>query len=315
MMNKPAIIPASQEEDDDEFHWSGSDDIFSRAGRAANPTTAQRAHALLNDLFESAAEGDPEACSALELGGFEGDRGVPLDIISQPDDAEIDPVPKLGKTERRKVALKSNYITLEDFEEGTERECFQLIYNHARFVLAKDTTPELMARGIQFFFCASDTEVTFVEAAAAISTTIRTDVILLRFQYEFWRRYMVFSQPFDWSAYPVPDRVMNQFAFAGMSLYADDVATILAREIWYRPGMTVDEATALIKEELPGKYALHADEKIYEVIDHLRHLYLLSQKVDSLYVTYKNPELQLDEWSKEHRQDASRSNIWWSRLF
>jgi hypothetical protein len=314
-MIKSSAAPLMEEDEGNEFNWRSSDDLFNRASRAANPTAAQRAHALLNDLFESADQGDPEACSALELGGFEDDRGLSLDLAAESGDAEIEPVPQPGKTERRKVAQKSNYVTLEDFEEGTERECFQLIYNYARFILGKNATPESKARGIQFFFCASDTEVTFVEAAAAISTTIRTDVILLRFQYEFWRQYIVFATPFDWSAHPVPERVVNQFAYEGLSLQADDVATLLAREIWYKPGMHVAEAISIIKEELPDKYARYADEKILEVIVHLTDQYLLSRKVDNLWVTFKNPELQLNEWAKEHRQDASRNNIWWSRLF
>jgi len=303
-----------EDTENDNFFWRGSDDIFARAGCTDHSTIESRTDALLDSLLESSGERNSEAGRPVDMGLSDDGGEVPSDLTDEPRRTEEGVTDQAATGRRRRIAPKTAYITLEDFEEGEEREAFKIIYNNARFILGSDATPETIARGIRFFFCQSP-EGSFAQYANAICPSIRQDVILLRFQYEFWRRYMVFKTPMEWNALPVPDRSMTQFAYAGVQFDASDMCMILAREIWYKPGMHFGEAITIIKEELPKKYGADDDRKILEVIEHLTDQYLLSEKGGHLYVTVRNPELQLADWSNANKADASRNQIWWTRLF
>lgn len=385
-MAKPAF-QVEEDSDGEQFFWRGSNDIFDRASSRASATSESRVDALLDNLCQPVVEGDHQIDGAVGVGFHEGGLELPLDIDEESDHPAEEFISDTGKRERRKVGEKSNYITIEDFHEGKERDCFKLIYNHARFILGTDATPQTIARGVRFFFCQSEDGLSFAETAAAISSTVRIDIILLRFQYEFWMRYMIFPEAFDWTALPVPQRALNQFSYAGLAMNALDVCTLMAAEIWYKPGMHISEIIGVVNDELPGKFEKKIDENIavflraftpnmpiadaleqiklqmpynvemhtttkarhflkrfklglnareakdlvkdefpnkytqcteepiLDVINHLTDEFLLSRKGDHLWVTVKNPQLQMEEWSRQHHGMAARHTLWWSRLF
>ncbi|QIN68068.1 hypothetical protein SBC1_81150 (plasmid) [Caballeronia sp. SBC1] len=144
----------------------------------------------------------------------------------------------------------------------------------------------------------------------AISPTIRTDVVLLRFHYEFWRRYDVFAEPFPFiSALPVPPRVVNAAAFGG-----SDIGMLAARNMWVQPGIHINELVADIADELDIANE-EGHEKILHVINGMTDNYVFSRKIDSLYVTLRNPDLEAEDWANKNRADAARSRKWWTRLF
>lgn len=274
-------------------------------------TDTARRLAFLDRLRQSRDPGDLEGDDPLDLGILERYHAPPPRLDPKFADAPPGTLQDAGHVgKRRRVAERLDYITQEDFEEGAERDAFKLIYGFAVALFGTNATPESRAQAIEFFFCDSPDHFSFLEAAMAISPTIRTDVVLLRFQYEFWRRYDIFAEPFPFiSSLPVPPRVVNAAAFAG-----SDIGMLAPRNMWLQPGIHINTLIAEIGDELDMRTEAEL-ERILNVINQMTDAYLFSRKGDSLYVTLRNPELEQEEWAAKHRVDSSRSKIWWTRLF
>jgi len=272
--------------------------------------TARR-FAFLDQFRQSHDPGDPEGDDPLDMGVPQVDRAASLRLAAEFADAPPGTLQDPGNRRgRRRVAERLDYITPEDFEEGSERDAFKLIYGFAVALFGATATPESRAQAVEFFFCESPGSFSFQEAAMAISPTIRTDVVLLRFHYEFWRRYDVFAEPFPFiSALPVPPRVVNAAAFGG-----SDIGMLAARNMWVQPGIHINELVADIADELDIANE-EGHEKILHVINGMTDNYVFSRKVDSLYVTLRNPDLEAEDWANKNRADAARSRKWWTRLF
>lgn len=208
----------------------------------------------------------------------------------------------------KKSQEKKVYVTHEDFEEGAERDAFLLIYGYAE-ALFDSNDPEKMDAAIRFFFCHSDDDVTFEEAAHCIDSYIRSDVIRLRIMFEFWIRDWHFEMPFE--AGNMPSRIEMAAAQYGQLVGID-----LAREAWFEPGIELDKLIrlAIARNENVSK------EVALESLKNLVAYHIISEgSIDgnsAFYTTGKNPILKLQEvLMARGKVKMSLDKIHWSRLF
>jgi len=309
------VHPRPEHDDYEDYHDAHGEDLGDHGHHwhPDGPDTADTARrfAFLDQLRQSRRQSDSEGDDSLDMGSVEGDISIPLHLDPEFADAAPGTLQDPGSgRKRRRVAERLDYITPEDFDEGSERDAFKLVYGYAVMLFGTNATPKSRAQAIEFFFCESPDAIGFQDAAMAISPTIRTDVVLLRFQYEFWRRYDVFAEPFPFiSASPVPPRVVNAALYAGK-----DIGMLAARNMWLQPGVHIGQLVEDVSIELEQE-SEEGRNKILQVINRMTDEYLFSRKGDSMYVTLRNPELQTQDWADTRRADASRNQIWWSRLF
>ena len=197
-------------------------------------------------------------------------------------------------------APKAGPRAYELFDEGPERDAFLLVYGHAYNLLQHDDVDARHA-AMHFFYDAADEDrLTFQDAIEVIGggTTVRGDVIRLRFMYEFWLRW--YKPPvMGFEASPVPD-----FIEAKACMVGGIEAGILAGEIWYQPGISLTEAmakTADICDRTSGDVPSAARMK--EAIDALiADSYMVSTRPSSdgspssdLWLTGTNPLLLTEQ--------------------
>ena len=204
---------------------------------------------------------------------------------------------------------KTQYVTHEDFEPGTQRDAFLLIYGYAETLFSNQNL-DLKRKALNFFFRhKANDDFTFSDAATCIDPSIRVDVIQLRILFEFWVRDWHVKLP-DF-ADNLPDRVM-----LAASQYAANIGVSIAAAAWYEPGI---ELSGLI--ETAGRADPFAREpEIMRAIQNLVAYHVVSEgRVDGVsryYTTGKNPILKLEEiLSERSKVKTSLDKLHWSRLF
>ena len=225
----------------------------------------------------------------------------------------------------KKAGIKTEvYITHEDFEEGYERDAFLMIYGHAYNLFEPDTSRSKedqavsAARALDFFFCLSDDDVTFEDAANALSNgyafeeQVRIDVVRLRFMYEFWQRWKVIPTLGPLSCL-LPSRVEALAAFHG-----GIEGTILCKEAWQSPGIEIHELIDRAIYVLGDRHFYQGttpQESLMTCLDNLLIEYVLSARGGNIYVTGKNPQRMIEDRFKDKKIPGEQATIWWSRLF
>lgn len=227
--------------------------------------------------------------------------------------------------QNKKAGIKTEvYITHEDFEEGYERDAFLLIYGHAYNLFEPDTNQspeeqiESTARAINFFFCLSNEDVTFEDAANALSSgfapdeQVRIDVVRLRFMYEFWQCWKVIPN-LGPLACLLPSRIEASAAF-----HAGVEGTILCKQAWQSPGLSIDQLIDRVIYVLgDSHFYMGKDPRdvLMDCIDRLLLEYVLSARGDNIYVTGKNPSRMIEDRLKDKKNSGNQDTIWWSKLF
>lgn len=227
--------------------------------------------------------------------------------------------------QNKKEGIKKEiYITHEDFEEGYERDAFLLIYGHAYNLFDPDTSKstqeqlESAARAIDFFFCLSKNEITFEDAANALSggyapdEQVRIDVVRLRIMYEFWQCWKVIPS-LGPLACLLPSRVEASAAF-----HAGIEGTILCKQAWQSPGLSIDQLidrTIYVLGDSHFYMGKDPHEVLMNCIDRLILEYVLSARGDNIYVTGKNPSRMIEDRLKDKKNSGDQDTIWWSKLF
>lgn len=218
------------------------------------------------------------------------------------------------KRKRRGGTLKveeTQYITHEDFEEGAERDAFLMIYGYAENLFESNDKAK-QDQALDFFFCNHPHKLTFKDAAACISQTIRVDVVRLRLMFEFWVREWHFDNlPFEMDV--IPDRVQLMAAMHG-----DIEGAILARNTWYEPGIEIDDLIEMSSDE--------EDTETYNnmvyALECLSKNHVISISNGRAYLTGKNPILEIEDRLKEapdfemrNKRIAAIKKLHWSRIF
>jgi hypothetical protein len=196
------------------------------------------------------------------------------------------------------------YITHEDFEQGPQRDAFLLIYGYAENLFVSNDDGKI-ERAIEFFFCNRITSISFEEAAACIDSFIRTDVLRLRFVYEFWLRKWD-RGPLPVDAVELPSRVELMAASSGGM-----VAMELAHAVWMQPGICIKELFKMMTEgETEARITL-VDKALTDMLN----AYILSMADKKVYVTGKNPVLEFEDKVNDPTMSTRHqlANIHWSR--
>lgn len=215
----------------------------------------------------------------------------------------------------RAAAKKSEkiYVTHEDFDEGPEQDAFLLIYGYAAVLFNTLQKGEFndknlkQKRAIDFFFCNSIVGLHLQDAAACIDNEIRIDVLRLRFMLEFWMREWVLP-PMPSNADDLPSRVELMAA-----QYEAMIGVSLAREAWYQPGLKASELFERVSNGESEEFKKKAHRAFVDLVDN----YVLSIAIDKVYVTGKNPILELEDKANDptFRSRGRLANLYWSRKF
>ena len=169
-------------------------------------------------------------------------------------------------------------------------------------LLSAGSEDRLKAKSIAFFFIPSDDRITFADCCAAIDPHIRPGVILLRLQYEFWRKWYVFPSPLPEGAVDLPEEAKGPAAFA-----AGPEGVFVAREAWFHPGVSTRDLIARTRTVSP----VSSESSIAQTIAKLEATGVLSHsEPDHWYATGRNPTLAGDGAPR-----AQGGSITWSAMF
>ena len=279
---------------DDGGHSSAADDMVSDAGDHSGDDF---------NLFDPAFFGVDAADWPMDsLGNQDTVAGPSLDS-KKLDQAEKQYLPFARKREGRQALKK---ITVEDFDTREERISFLAVEKHKIDLFGHKATSQNRRAAIEWFFChADDGGLTFNVCAALLDS--RPDVLRLRIHYEFWLRWMVFSEEFPFMTVPIPEIIRGEILY-NSSMQGVEVA----QEAWLQPGLSTDEllmkaaGTASIKD-VPIEYK--------KALDLLETCYILSVQHEGWYLTGRNPLLQRLDQEKDRGRTISSTSIHWSRLF
>ncbi|QMI49730.1 hypothetical protein MBR110_30105 (plasmid) [Burkholderia sp. MBR-1] len=279
---------------------------------------------------EADSGGDPFAfadasgdCAYLDVGEMDlvlGEEDLPVasDFAAKFAEATQSGVSDTGGRKRRAVkpeGVTGLFVTEEDFEPGEEREAFLLIHNHFQVLFSNNFRAAEKHKAIEFFFCHGDREMSLRDAVGAISASIRIDVVRLRLVYEMWLRKFRLGGPIGFeSVVGCPEKVRANAAYL-----AGDVGGCLVEVAWYQPGITVGEVFERAAEMIDS-----ADVKeLPWALDRLIEQHIVSVVVGThsndlerfLWVTGRNPVLELEERARGNFQRVREGNFTWSRLF
>ena len=202
-------------------------------------------------------------------------------------------------------------MTHEDFEEGTQRDAFLLIYGYAEHLFEKteqpDTSTPIYEKSIRFFFCPNPNEINLEDALPCIDNSIRADVLRLRIMFEFWLRdWKIPALPSD--AIQVPERILSM-----ATQFGDFVGVDLAREAWFEPGIDRDT----LVERVVKQSIFISPQAVEDALHNLCLYFILSESPETggIYTTGKNPILKLQEILLARGKSRPQEMFHWSDLF
>lgn len=217
-------------------------------------------------------------------------------------------------TRRRAATKKSEkiYITHEDFQEGPEQDAFLLIYGYSENLFESQNSKMLVfnakkERAINFFFCKTLMGLHLEDAVACIDTSIRIDVLRLRFMLEFWMRDWVLPlMPI--TADELPARVELMAAQHGGVIGVE-----LASGAWLEPGITAEKLLQQAADSDDVEVIKQVKKSFIGLVD----AYILSISKGKVYTTGKNPILELEDKANDPKfnQRGRLANLYWSRKF
>lgn len=284
--------------DSDSWPGSGGNDLFYPAASTNGLSIFEDSDP--DDGGDAQADFQMAALFA-EVGGAGSFGSFSASTFEQGDD-----LPFLAKQSgrARKKALKS--ITLDDFEEGTQRWAAGTVISAVRHFLKNIEKPGKGDDVAQWIFGRTNDQASFENCC--IVNEARPDVLRMRIQYELWRCGKVLVRPFPFLA-DLPTFISNKVLFtvgkAGLNV---------AKLLWSHPGIEdADLRAQLGMREL-------------EALDAMASMYIVSALESSpqrWYLTSINPILEdLDNGSGVARTSyslvsrrARSTDISWSSRF
>lgn len=226
----------------------------------------------------------------------------PLDF-KKLDQAEKRYLPFARKREGRQALKK---ITIEDFDSREERIAFLAVEKHKSDLFGHKASSQNRRAAIEWFFChADDGGLTFNVCADLLDS--RPDVLRLRIHYEFWLRWMVFSEEFPFMTVPIPEIIRGEILY-NSNMHGVEVA----QEAWLQPGLSTD---ALLMKASGVSSVKDVPLEYKKAIDFLESCYILSVQHEGWYLTGRNPLLQRLDQEKAQGRNIAGTSIHWSRLF
>jgi|GEM_PF-6978261 len=296
--------------------------------------------ALWEDIDPSVS-GVPGIAVSLGAAHSEDSSSVFLGDCQKFDDAEVSDLSEFGRRAAegpgrgeavripgdrpRKRSARDVAVDETWYSEGTERQAFCFIRDHARNL--RLATPSLSGRALQwradalefFFSDASLLKVSLNECCMAIHDEIRPDVVRLRIVYEMFEHNITLPAFFE-ECVSLPGIVRSR-------LLADDryLDEAICEQVWFQPGVTTDVVIPRVIKAIESdsllRKSVRPSERTPEVI--MERLALLVEEgaigmlFDCCYMIGRNPRAQSEAWNaavpgREARERAVPS---WSRLF
>lgn len=261
---------------------------------------------LLSDQqgYPSDARSDLEAFVFADLVGDSGDMASALDFAAKLDHAQRQDLPGLGKATGTGAKRKGQgeFVTFESFEEGPPREAYKVIERFGRALLFVGEDLALKAKSIDFFFVPSEDRITFFDCCEAIDPSIRPGVLLLRLQYEFWRKWFVFPNPLPEGACGLPEQAKGPASFA-----AGPEGVWVAQEAWFHPG--IDTRRLIERSRIVSP--ISSEASLRETVGKLEAAGVLCHsEPDHWYATGRNPTLTGDGETRK-----TGGSVVWSAMF
>lgn len=256
------------------------------------------------DLFDPSFFGVDAADWPVDVVDDEKGDGSSLALASKLNNAAKHYLP-LARKREGKQALKK--ITIDDFDTQEEKVAFLIIEKYKVDLFGHKAKPKGKLAAVEWFFCNSRDEkgVTFDICAEVLES--RTEVVRLRIHYEFWLRWMVFSQEFPFMTVPIPSLIRAEIMY-----HSNMFGLEVANEAWLQPGLPTEllltRAAAVDSiGEVPTAYR--------EALDLLESRYLISPQHNGWYLTGRNPLLQRLDLEKTLGRNRAGGTVHWSRLF
>jgi len=221
----------------------------------------------------------------------------------------------LSFKKERKAALKHR-ITREDFETAAQKFAFDVLDARTRRVLKRNGDPQFWL-DLEWMFgspsAAGDSGGKFVSFDLVCRVLlVRPEVFRLRIMYSFWLDWVVFPQPVPSFARNLPDQTMVE-----AEGHADMLGSRCVQEAWMRPGTTLTQLVACVRESYGEAMGFITDDEVRSAVAALDEACILSEQAGHWYCTGRNPALR-DARRRESLGwgwEVHGSSYAWSRLF
>jgi hypothetical protein len=255
------------------------------------------------DDFDPSIHLDTEDGGDMDMGLRQGDFQISHHASQAFGSTSQSRIPYVKKGKRQKNVTEN--ITEDDFNEGSERNAFLMVMHFAHKLLHKRSTPKAFREGLLFFFSSEEDPEAISFQLCANVLGIRTDIIRLRIQYEWWMRATLFTGPFNFDCIGLPKMLEGEILY-----HASKLGHALAREIWVQPGITTEELF-----EYVGESEAVTTPKMLEAMDALSEQFIIS-KSTGWYLTGRNPMLMnMNAASFAPSTRVSGGSVHWTRLF
>lgn len=202
------------------------------------------------------------------------------------------------------VTKKSGLVSFgpEDFEEGPQRDAFVIIREHKAALFGCLSAPAQVFRAIKWFFTDADDGLTPTFELCCGALDVRTDVLRLRLQYEFFLRWWVAPRPFPFDSVAVPQIILREITYV-----CPDLGRDIAELAWVRPGITTEAIVATIGH----------DQEVRRDLTRLDERMLVCEQGDgNWYLTGRNPLLLRQRLIlKGVSPSVVGGSMHWGRLF
>lgn len=258
--------------------------------------------AFFDDL-DPGFHSDDQDSGSVDLGLHQGDFQISHHASQAFSSTPQSRIPYVKKGRRQKNV--NDNISEDDFNEGAERNAFLMTMHFANKLLHKKSTPKAFREGLLFFFSSEEDPEAISFQLCANVLGIRTDIIRLRIQYEWWMRATLFTGPFNFDCIGLPKMLEGEILYHGSKL-----GHALAREIWVQPGITTEELF-----EYVGESESVTVPKMMEAMDALSDQFIIS-KSTGWYLTGRNPMLMnMNAAAFVPTTRVSGGSVHWTRLF
>lgn len=203
--------------------------------------------------------GDAETDFPVDSLYSEEGRAGSFGAFSAPDFQQSADIPFLArqKGRARKETLKS--VSLDDFEDGTQRWAAGTVIAAVRLFMRNVEKPSASAEVAQWIFGQTQDGASFENCC--IVNQARADVLRMRIQYELWRCGKRAPHPFPFLA-PLPAFVQNKVLFIVGKAGLD-----VAKRLWHHPGIEDEELRAELGTREREALCVMADKHIVSPVE------------------------------------------------
>jgi len=207
------------------------------------------------DHLDAGIFGDFQALGNLDLVGPEGDPEGTRRLDQALAEAAISNF-SFPEKRHRILGGKLARDLEEEFEEGPQRKAFCLIRERFRAAFLPDSHSERqIEQALLWIFARTEDPVTLDTCCIALDA--RVEPLQLRLQYEWYQRWLVFTNPLPFEASGIPFGLQNEILFV-----AGTAGVRVASDIWFNPGIERSRVLAMAE-----RLGVTGAAKAFDVLD------------------------------------------------